>query len=266
MRSIALCSVAAFLLSVPAIASAESWEDDGTYSKDNWPLQLTKRPLVLAPGMVELAGNTVRINLSKDFAGDPICLAPSLYYGINKKLSAGITHRRGICVSGDACDKTYNDLAVLASYSLMGRGNFHFAAIGGLALPSISDPTAVGLNAGASAKIMAGKIAIEATPLVYVGFTKRDDVKDGLAFPITLQFQVNNQTAVSLETGIESTLSDFGDFYAVPIALTGLFAVSEKIDFGASFRLTNVAGKDGAAGAEAGIDGRELIGRFALRL
>ena len=118
MRNTALCFVAfvtAFLFALPT-ASAESWEDDGSYSKDDWPLQVTKRPLVLAPGMLELAGNTVRVSLSKDFVGDPISLAPSLFYGINKKLSVGITHDTGICVAGDLCDKTYNDLALGARY------------------------------------------------------------------------------------------------------------------------------------------------------
>jgi hypothetical protein len=216
--------------------------------------------------MLELSGDTVRVNLSKDFVADPISLAPSVFYGVNSKLSVGVTHREGICVSGDACDKTYNDFALLAKYALMGRGNFHLAGVGGLALPSLSDPTAVGLNAGFSAKIMAGKVAIEVSPLVYAGFVKRDDVKDFVDAPVSIQLQLNNQTAVSLDSGIAGPLSKFGDSYAVPVGLSALFAASEKLDFGASVRLTNVAGKDGAAGAEAGIDGREVIGRIALRL
>ncbi len=260
MRSIALCIVAAFLLAGPSIASADKWDDDGTYSKDSWPLQLTKRPIVLASGMLEIAGETVRVNLSENAVADPISLAPSVYYGVNKKLSVGVTHNRGICVSGDACDKAYNELALLALYSVMGRGNFHLAGVGGLAIPSLSDPTAVGMNAGVSAKIMAGKVALVVTPVLYVGFTERDALEDNVVIPVSLQFQAHHQTAVTLDSGIAGSLSGFGDAYAVPVGLSALFSANGKLDFGASFRFTNLAGTDGDAKA------RELIGRIALRL
>lgn len=262
MRSIfALCIAAAFLLAIPATASAESWDDDGSYSKDSWPLQLAKRPVVLASGMLEIAGDTLRVNLSEDFVADPISLAPSIFYGVNKKLTVGISHDRGICVSGDLCnDKVYNDLALLANYSLMGRGNFHVAGVGGLALPSLSDPTAVGMNAGITTKIMAGKVAIVVSPVIYVGFTERDAVDDIVDVPVSLQIQINNQTAVTVDSGIAGPLSGFGDAYAVPVGLSALFSASEKLDFGASFRFSNLGGTDGDEKA------REVIGRVALRL
>lgn len=250
---------AALLLAAGSTALAD---DDGSYSKADWPLQKTQRPLVLAAGMLEIGGDTVRLNLSEGSALKPVSLAPDVFYGINKKLSVGITHATGVCLTGTdgGCAKAYNDLGLEALYSLMGRGSFQLAANAGLALPSLADPTVLGLRAGIITRVLAGKIAFVLSPSLYVGFTERDLMGDALSVPLEIQYQLNNQTALLLETGFAGALDGLADAYAIPVGLGGLFAINEKLDVGLAFRFGNLAGTDG------GVEGRELIGRLAVRL
>jgi hypothetical protein len=260
MRS-ALTALTILAASCLAIPKAHADEDTG-YGKDDWPLRLIQRPLVLAGSMLEVRGDTLRIELSDGSALEPISLAPDLFYGINKKWTVGVTHDTGICLTGSdgGCPKAYNDFGLEAQFSLMGRGSFQLAATGSLTFASLSDPNIAGLRFGFLTRLRAGKMAVFARPNIYVGITERDTLGDILDIPVDLQFQLNAQTAVAVESGVVGPLDGFGDAYEIPIGLSALFAVSEKIDFGAAFRFTNLAGKG------ATIDGRELIGRMALRL
>ncbi len=236
-------------------------EDDG-YGKSDWPLSLVKRPIVPAKGMLMMQGDTLRVNLSKDTAFEPISLAPDFFYGIKKGWTLGVTHDTGICLTGTdgGCAKPYNDVGVELQLSLMGRGSFQVAATGGASVASFSDPFAAGLNFGFLSRLRFGKIAVDSRPRIYVGLAERDTRGDVLEIPFDVHYQVHPQTAVGIETGFAAALDDVGGANRIPFGLAALFAVNEKIDFGLALRLTNMAGSDG------GIDGREFIGRFALRL
>jgi len=235
-------------------------ESDGVYAKNEWPLPLIKRPLTLASGMIELAGNTAQISMSKDLVGDPTSLAPSIFYGVNNALSVGIVHTTGICISGDLCAEVYDDFALEAHYGLMRAGNFQVAARGGLAFPKLADSFTGGLLLGLNTRLSAGKIAVVVEPAIYVGVIERSTEKEQVALPVELQFQLNNQTAVFASSGLNGPLKDFGDTYLVPVGLGALFAINNRIDIGAEFEFTNLAGKDSSA------DGRALYVRAALRL
>ena len=236
-------------------------EDDG-YGKSDWPLSLVKRPIVPAKGMLQVQGETLRVNLSKGEAFEPISLAPDILYGIKKGWTLGVTHDTGICLTGveGGCAKAYNDVGVELQLSLMGRGSFQVAATGGASVSSFSDPFVAGLNFGFLTRLRFGKVAVDSRPRVYVGLTERDTEGDILDLPVNVHYQVHPQTAVGIETGFSASLDDVGGENKIPFGMAALFAVNEKIDFGLALRLTNMAGSDG------GIDGRELVGRFALRL
>ncbi len=244
-----------------ATTNAFAGEEEG-YTKSDWPLSYVKRPLVLASGMLEIRGETVRVNLSKDVALEPISLAPDVFYGVTKEWTVGITHDTGICLTGTTggCAKPYNDVGIEAQYSLMGRGSFQLAATGGASAPSFSPDFVAGLNFGFLAKIHAGSIEVRSSPKLYVGVVKRSSQGDSVDIPVDFVYQLQPQTAVALETGFEAALDDLGGANKIPVGLSGLFSINEKFDIGAAFRLGNVAGTDG------GIDERELIGRLALRL
>jgi len=236
-------------------------EDEG-YGKSDWPLSLVKRPIVPAKGMLQVQGDTLRMNLSKGSAFEPISLAPDFFYGVKKGWTVGLTHDTGICFTGvdGGCAKAYNDVGVELQMSLMGRGSFQLAATGGASLASVSDPFVAGLNFGFLSRLRIGKVAVDARPRIYVGLAGRDSQADLLDIPVDVNYQLNQQTAVGVETGVSAVLDDPGGTNRIPFGLAALFAVNEKIDFGLALRLTNMAGSDG------GIDGREFVGRFGLRL
>jgi hypothetical protein len=237
------------------------------YSKSEWPLALVDRPLTNAAGMIELRGDTFRLNLSKSSVGEPISLAPDVYYGLNNLLTIGITHQTGICITGEdkGCAKPYNDVGIDALYALMRVGSFQVAARGGLQMPQFSPDFAAGLNLGIASRLTVGKVAVRVEPTLYLGAIGRGDgFKEFLSLPTQLQFQANPQTAVFLSTGIFGPLSGFGDAYQVPVGLGTLFAINNRIDIGAEIRFLNLLGNqfDGVGRA----DLREAIARFALRI
>jgi len=263
MNSKTICTSLAVALGIVsgAVATASADQSQG-YDASNWPLGLVDRPLVPAKGMLEVRGDTLRVNLSKGSAFEPISVAPDIYYGIKESWTVGLTHQTGICLTGSSggCAKTYNDLGLELGFSLMGRGSFQLTAVGGTVVSSFADPFTAGLSFGFLSKIKAGKVAVFARPRLYVGLSNRDLQGDVVEIPVDLSYQLQPQTALSLETGVIGTLDNLSDNNQIPVGFAALFAINEKIDIGAAMRFTNLAGSDG------GIDGRELLGRFALRL
>jgi hypothetical protein len=161
--------IAACALAMAGMAPRAAGAD--VYITADWPLQLVDRPLTLGPGMFELRGDTLIVSLSSGSVGDPILLAPDVYYGVNKKLTVGIDHERGICVSGDLCNR-YNDMGLDALYSLIYTGNVHLAARGTLRFADF-DPFIAGLEFGLAARVGFASLAVVAEPRLYVGMSKR---------------------------------------------------------------------------------------------
>jgi hypothetical protein len=266
-RALALMVAASIgFVASPALAQDES----GNYGKGDWPLAAVKRPLTLAPMMLEIRGDTLGINLSSDQVGKPIFIAPDLYFGINNKFTVGLTHQVGVCLGGAEknCAKAYNDLGLEAQYSLMSAGNLALMGHGALMLSSLSDPTIVGLDVGMALRVSGGSVAVKVDPTIYVGVIGRDELpslpnvgpKEYLHIPVELQYQLNFQTMLFLSTGLFGPTDGFGDVYQVPVGLGALFAVNNRIDFGTEFRFTDAAGKNNTA------DARQLFVRFGLRL
>jgi hypothetical protein len=254
-------SIFAGVLAFAFLAPSTALADDADYTKDNWPLRVVDRPLTLDKGMLEIRGDTLMINMSSDAVAKPLSIAPDVFYGVSRKLSVGITHGTGICLSGtdNGCAKAYNDVGVEALYSLMSQGNFQVAGRGGLQAVAI-DPFAMGLNIGVRGRLNAGNLAIVFDPGLYVGFTERDLLKEFVTIPVQVQFQVNEQTNVYALSGINGPLDGFGDAMTIPVGAGASFAVNNRLDFGGEFQFTNLAGKNSSA------DGRLLIARAALRL
>ncbi|WP_428265364.1 hypothetical protein [Haliangium sp.] len=241
-------------------ASVSPAHADDDYMVADWPLRLVDRPLVLGTNMFEVTGDTLQINLSKDNVGDPISLAPDLFYGVTNRLTVGVTHGRGICISGDGCNDTfYDDVTAEARFGLVHAGALALAARGGVVVGSF-DPFTAGVLIGMRGRVTLGNIAVLVDPSVYVGVLERDNIGDTLDIPVQLQYQLTEQNAMFLSTGVNGPLDGFGDSVRVPVGLGALFAVSRRFDVGGEFVFTNLAGKDG------GVDGRLLIVRAALRL
>lgn len=262
----------------------------GVYNKDNWPLETIHRPLTLAGGMLEIRGDTFRLGMSGgdvlDFA-EPMVFAPEVYYGVSGQFTLGLTHTNhpialgwpaaGFCVSGEEnrCGKAYNAIGLEAQYALTRGGNLGLAVRGGLSSPRFDPDFALGITAGLTIRFKAGKVAVVLDPNLYIGAIARDEFPgmdgpaDFLFLPAHIQYQLNTQTMFYLMSGLNAPFKNMGDFYQIPLGIGANFAVNNRADLGAEFRLENLAGKDIELAPDLEIgkfDERTFIARLAIRI
>ena len=225
----------------------------------DWPFALAERPLTLAQGMLEIRGDTFLFNLSDNSFGEPVSVAPDVWYGVNKDLTVGITHETGICFNA-GCG--YNDFGLEAIYGLASLGRFALAAQGGVLFPG-TDPFGMGVRAGLVVRAAAGALSVVAEPSIYIGFAGRDDVrKDTIEVPLEIQYQLNHKLNVHVSTGLTNgRLDGFGDNARIPIGLGVTYALMHRLDVGAEFAFTNLIGPESGK-----TDGRFLALRLALRI
>ena len=246
--------MAVLALSAPVAAHAEEF-----YIAADWPIRFVDRPLVLGPSMLELRGDTLRLNLSKDAVGDPISLAPDLYYGLDERITLGIFHDVGVCISGDGCTTVYNDFGVEGLYSLLYEGAVSMAVRLGATFNPL-DPFVGGLHVGLPLRVKGGDLAVLFDPRLYIGVFERDLRKELVDVPVQLQYQLTDQNALLVTSGVRGPLDGFGDSVQVPVGVGAVVALSRRVDIGGEFLFTNLAGRGG------GVSGRLLLLRFALRL
>lgn len=229
------------------------------YIAADWPIRLVDRPLVLGASMFELRGDTLRLNLSDGAVGDPISLAPDLYYGLDQRITLGYFHDTGICISGDGCSGAYDDFGVEALYSLIYDGTVVMAARAGVTFDPL-DPFTGGVHVGLPVRVGAGDLAVLLDPRLYVGVFNRDLREELLDVPVQLQYQLTDQNALLLSSGLRGPLSGFGDAVEVPVGVGALFTIARRVDVGGELVFPNLAGRGG------GVDQRLLIFRVAVRL
>lgn len=283
------------LISLAAVPSAWAEGEDpmngsGIYTKESWPLETIQRPLTLAAGMAELRGDTLRVGISGGdtrSAGEPIVLAPDLYYGVSDLLTIGLTHTNhatffppaGFCVSGteNGCPKVYNAIGAEAQYDLTRRSHLDLAVRAGVSAGRFSPDFAFGATAGVQVRFKGSRAAVVLDPNVYIGIIERDtfpigmegaSYPDYLFLPVQFQYQLNTQAMVFAMSGLNTPLKDTGDFFQIPAGVGANFAVNNRMDAGLELQLANVAGKDiGPEGAQiAKFDERYLIARIAIRI
>jgi hypothetical protein len=257
--ALAKLALAAAATAMMAGAPRAAHAGEEFYIAADWPIRLVDRPLVLGPSMFELRGDTLRLELSKDSVGDPISLAPDLYYGLTDRITLGYVHDVGICISGDGCATTYADFGVEALFSLIYEGPLVMAGRIGMTFGPL-DPFTGGIHAGLPVRVGAGDLAVLVEPRVYIGLLERDTRGDFVEVPVQLQYQLTDQNVLLLSSGVRGPLSDFGDAVAVPVGVGALATLSRRVDVGGELLFTNLAGRGG------GIDGRLLLLRVALRL
>src|SRR5512141_1079417 len=110
-RRLAAAFAAGLLAAALARAADEESVLDQPIEKEGWPTEVTRRPLTLARNMLEVMV-PLDVTLSARRAGEPVFLAPSLYYGVTDAFTLGLRQFVGFCLSGSAhgCRKAYQDL------------------------------------------------------------------------------------------------------------------------------------------------------------
>lgn len=262
---------AAALLTAVAAAAALAQESvlDRPIEKEGWPAEITRRPLTLADGMLEVTV-PLGIGLSKDRAGKPIFFTPSVYYGVTDTLTLGIRHFQGLCVSGGPdCPKVYNDLSVDSLWRVWRGGSTDVAVGVALNLSPVTDPFALAAEARVVARLRGGPASLTVAPALEVGITNRDAARtEPLAFPLatttfgffqtvpngremlrvpaTLAVQATPSLALAVATSLDGPLDPptggFWDYYRIPLGV-GLVLFVDKVDLGASFTFLNLLGK-----------------------
>jgi hypothetical protein len=274
MQTIRRCAALAAIL-VAGAAHAQS--DDKPLlatSRENWPTEITRRPLTLAGGMAELTV-PVSVNISKGADWKPWTIAPSLYFGVSDRWMLGVRHLSGLCLGSDAnCGtKKYNDVSVDSLFSL-GRGGGLDLALGLAVNYAPIDPATWSGEARLLMRAGGGAFAFTLAPTVNFGFNDRDsrikwsgetfnlgtyNLNRAVAFPsaanrevllvpLTVQLQLGPTLAVAVGSALEGPLNpltgSFGDYYQIPLQGAVVVTPIPWIDLGASLTFNNAFGKN----------------------
>lgn len=245
-------------------------------------------PLTLYKGKILIAGSTMNINLSADAVGEPISLAPSVWYGVDDKLTIGLTHDggstpwsprpafrsitvpdglggtitavggAGICLTGDegGCSGVYDNVGVDALYSLKNE-RFSLAAHPGIDIGSF-DPFILGLRLGVLGRYLVNdKISIVFDPRLRFGITERDTLGEAIDIPVWAWYEINDKISAYFHTGLAGYFDGFGDNFQIPLQIGASYVVNAKLTAGLDF---------GFLGVNDSFDGRAIGLRVAYAL
>lgn len=270
-RTLVRAAIAAALFTtITPVRAAESLGD----TRRSWPQEITKRPLTLGTGMLEL-WVPVQLNASKDADWKPVTSNPSIAFGITDEWTIGIRHLTGICLGGasNGCANVYNDAGVFTRISLMRGAGLDVAVQGGLDATRWSEPRMWAANAGLLLRAGGGAVALTAEPMVSFGLKDRDTTpsrtaafgwnvgsydivtsestfgnKEHLSVPVTLQLQLGPALAVEVGASVEGPLNpatgSFSDFYRIPAGAAVIVSPLKYLDVGAAFTMPAFAGKN----------------------
>jgi hypothetical protein len=257
------------LLSAPPLAA---FADDAPV-----PRRQVDRPLLLPAGHLEVAGDTVAIELSEGIAGYPIRIAPSVRYAVSDDLTVGLFHDRrptlltflpasGLCLhdrrdsdmgmlvtcfplDGSGAPRRYDDLGGEVLYSLTRGPLIDLAAHGRLFAVSLDDAT-LGMSGGLAGKLRLGDAALAFDPSIYLGFNDRERGiaepvpynTDAVYLPLRLSYQLGSAVTpfVSLAAGAKTA-----DIDATWILVGGVgldVAIAWNLDVGAELLVVLDAG------------------------
>lgn len=246
MSSIRLCAALVAVLSTLGVARAQSDRPLLAERRSEWPTEITRRPLTLAAGMVEVA-LPVNLDVSRGADAEVALVNPSLYFGATDRWMIGVRHLAGVCLGrdlddlGDAidgepepgCRDRYNDVSVDSVFSL-GRGGGLDLAIGLSVNVAPLDPAAWSGEARLIARAGGGAFALTVAPTVNFGLNDRDvaggrekwsagsfnlgtynllrpvadaENKEFLVVPATLQLQLGPILAVAAGMSLEGPLN-----------------------------------------------------------
>ncbi len=278
-------------LSAPAAAQESVL--DRPIEKEGWPAEFTRRPLTLARDMLELMV-PLDVTLSARRAGEPVFLAPSLYYGVTDALTLGVRHFLGLCLSGSAhgCPKTYNDVGLDALWRLVHEAGSELAVGASLDASPISDPFTLSGEVRIVGRF-GNPIALALAPSLNFGLNQRNAPivkatamafplatypfgwvelsagnREFLSLPVALTLQLTPVLAVSVASALDGPLDpptgDFGDFYRIPVGAAVVVSPTNAFDAGLSFTLLNLFGKQLPGGDAADQRGLQIFA--ALRI
>jgi hypothetical protein len=195
----------------------------------------------------------LHINTSRNLGAKPISLAPDLYYAVTDSVQIGLLHNlpmglltrpgAGICLSGKpSCPRVYNNVGFDLLWGIL-FGDVHMSLHSSFYLAPI-DPLAAMITIGTAGKFHLGEaVALFFDPQFGFALNDRSIYKDQFYLPLELQFQIVPPVAFKFLAGVTGPLSNFGDFYQIPVGIGVIGNISEAIDLGLRFSFDNLLGK-----------------------
>jgi hypothetical protein len=222
----------------------------------------------------------LHMNMSKDLVGEPISLAPDLYYAFTDTFQLGLVHNLpmglqtlpgyGLCLTDDSCPKVYRNVGVDSMIGLA-FGDLHFSFHPGFYAIKLSDPVWFMLTLGAAAKLHLGEsVAIFLDPQIGIALNERDPdpgnpPNEHMFFmPVELQFQLSDRAVFKLLSGATGPLDHLDDQAQIPLGVALVLNLSPNLDLGARFSFDNLLG-DHPPGVDAA-DQRSLALLLHLRI
>lgn len=267
MTSLRVIAAALLASITPAAGLAEESVLDRPVEKEGWPSEITRRPLTLAEGMLEITA-PLGVGLNRDRTGRPVFLAPAVSYGVTDALTLGVRHFQGLCVSGGPeCAKVYGDASLDALWSAW-RGPSTDLAVGvALNASPVTDPLALSVEGRLVARLRAGPASLTVAPSLEVGVTHRDDAlsrnepltfplattsfgffqtvprnRELLRLPVTLAVQASPRLALAAAASLDGPLDGFSDAYRIPVGAAIVLSPSPLWDIGVSFTFLDLLG------------------------
>lgn len=272
-RTLACAAVAALFTTI-TITSARAAESLGD-RRDRWPTEVTKRPLTLGTGMLEL-WVPVNLNASKDADWKPVTSNPSIAFGVTDEWTIGLRHLVGLCFGGasNGCTNVYNDVGAFTRISLMRGAGLDVAVQGGVDATRWSEPRMWAANAGLILRAGGGALALTAAPSVSFGLKDRDTTpsrttafgwnvgsydittpettfgnKEWLSVPVTFGLQLGPALAVEVGASLEGPVNppsgtSFSDVYRIPAGAALIVTPFKYLDVGAALTFPEFAGKN----------------------
>lgn len=198
------------------------------------------------------------VDLHKKHAYEPQTVAPDLFVRWGPDWSFGITHGHfgrglvdsggGLCAAG--CGDRYRDGGLEARWRYLRAG----------LILGDAEPFKPQLLLGAGRAVRAGPVTFAADPYVRFGLANRD--RGNRAFvnlPLWVEARWRGRVGGYLMTGVNSLLTDFSDYWSVPVALGAVAAP------GAGFEVRAQVGFTRALGPLGTVQDRHLMLSVARR-
>jgi hypothetical protein len=245
------CLIGAVLASTGATALADDESDVNRAPAGRYAVM---RGVQGPAGMIS-ARILLDINLSAGLAGEPVSLAPDLYYSVTDALQLGLVHSGpmgwqarpgvGLCLTGEdhGCPELYDNVGLDVMYGVS-FGRVHLSTHSSLFADPL-DPLSMSVAFGVAGKARLGtRLGLLFDPKVAIALTERDTNDDAIYIPLELQVQAGSGTTIKLLTGLSAKLSAFGDTYEIPMGLGLLQNLTGHFDIGVRFSFDNLLGHE----------------------
>lgn len=189
----------------------------GTTARADSPDDLVTRPLVLAPGAVELR-LTASINVQIRSVGVPLSLAPDAWWGVLPRLTLGVIHSDAsldqFATSGSFCIRQSAISTCERFYHGSGLDVRYGALDGDLAVaPRLrllvreTDPFKPAVTLGALVRWVHGRFAIVSDPYLRLPLANHElGNASAIMLPLWLEVQPAPRWLIALHTGFDAEL------------------------------------------------------------